>query len=421
MEKILMTLEEELDQILQKEIWPRNISIPDVPSKINVLTGMRRTGKTTLLFQQISNLLKKGVLRSRVLFINFEDDRLNLNTPSGNAISNAVETWYSLDPSRHDELCYLFFDEIQNVKGWEKTVRRLQDTKKVRLYITGSSAKLLSKEIATELRGRSISTEIWPLDFEEYPEFESFPAKMGKAAKDRYLFSFFKYLKTGGFPEIVGVDKSIAVHILQEYVEVVLFRDVMERWELANLPLLRELIKRLLSMPGRLLSINKLYNEFRGLGYSLSKNTLYEYVAHIEDAYLIFTVPLYSKSIKKRTVNPKKVYAIDTGLLNSVNLFTNEDRGQLFENIVFLALRRRGYKIFYYLTEERYEIDFLAENAQGEKLLVQACLDLNDLETLKRETRSLELATSRTGIPGTIVTPGNYLEFIRKLDETVLT
>jgi len=415
MKTFLLTLEEELNQILQKEIWRRNISIPDIPSKINVLTGMRRTGKTTILFQHISNLLKNGVHRSRILFINFEDDRIGMNNLQPNVIADAVETWYSLDPSRHDELCYLFFDEIQNVNGWERTVRRLHDTKNIRLYITGSSAKLLSKEIATELRGRSISTEVWPLDFEEYPGFETFPSSMGKAASDRYLFSFSNYMKTGGFPETVGIDKSDAVRILQEYVEIVLFRDVMERWSLANLPLLRELFKRLLSMPGRLLSVNKLYNELKGLGFSIGKNTLYEYISHIEDAYLIFTVPLYSESIKQQTVNPRKVYAIDTGLLNSMNLFSNEDLGYLFENIVFLALRKKNYSVYYYLTRERYEVDFLAENSQGKKLLVQASLDISDAETLKRETRSLELAKERTGIPGIIVTPENYLEFMRKL------
>ncbi len=417
MERLLLTLEEELDSILKKDFYPRNITIPDVPSKINVLTGMRRTGKTTILFKHISNLLKNGIDRSRVLFINFEDDRLNTGTPSGNIISDIVEFWYSADPARHNELCHLFFDEIQNVRGWEKTVRRLHDTKKVRLYLTGSSAKLLSKEIATELRGRSISTEVWPFDFEEYPGFEKFPVKMGKVTKDKYLHSFYNYMKTGGFPETIAVDNTVAVQILQEYVETVLFRDVMERWELANLPLLKVLVKRLLSMPGRLLSVNKLFNELKGLGYNLGKNTLYEYISHIEDAYLIFTVPLYSKSVKKSTVNPKKVYAIDTGLLNSVNLFTNEDKGYLFENIVFLALRRRGYRVFYYLTEERYEVDFLAENVQGRKLLIQACLDTNNSETLKRETRSLELAKKTLKISGNLVTPENYLEFIRTLDQ----
>jgi uncharacterized protein len=415
MKKFLLTLEEEQDQILQKEMWQRNISIPDIPSKINVLTGMRRTGKTTILYQHIKNLLKNGVPRSRILFINFEDDRMGMNSLKSNIIADAVETWYSIDPSRHEELCYLFFDEIQNVSGWEKTVRRIHDTKKVRLYLTGSSAKLLSKEIATELRGRSITTEVWPLDFEEYPGFEKFPASMGRAAFDRYLFSFFNYMKTGGFPETVGADRSDAVQILQEYVEVVLFRDVMERWSLANLPLLKELFRRLLSMPGRMLSVNKLYNELKGLGFSISKNTLYEYILHVEDAYLIFTVPLYSQSVKQQTVNPRKVYAIDTGLLNSVNLLTNEDMGYLFENIIFLALRKKGYKVFYYFTKERYEVDFFAENAQGRKFLVQACFDYRDAETLKRETRSLELAKERTGIQGMIVTPENYLEFIRNL------
>lgn len=139
---------------------------------------MRRTGKTTILFLHISNLLKDGVKRSRILFVNFEDDRLSQDTPSYNIISDIVESWYSIDPDRHSEQCYLFFDEIQNVKGWEKTVRRLQDTKKVKLYITGSSAKLLSKEIATELRGRSLTTEVWPFDFLEYPDFEHFPIKI---------------------------------------------------------------------------------------------------------------------------------------------------------------------------------------------------------------------------------------------------
>ena len=415
MERLLLTLDEELNRILQKELWRRKITIPDVPSKINVLTGMRRTGKTTILFQHILKILETGVPRSRILFINFEDDRIDLHRSSSNVLSDAVETWYSLDPSRHDEMCYLYFDEIQNVSGWERTVRRLYDTKKVRIYLTGSSARLLSKEIATELRGRSITTEVWPLDFEEYPGLEFFPNVMGQLAKDRYMQSFLNYIRSGGFPETVKVDKSTAVGILQGYVEIVMFRDVLERWQLGNLPLLKELLKRLLSMPGRLLSVNKLFNELKGLGFSIGKNTLYEYISHIEDTYLIFTVPLYSESVKKTAVNPKKVYAIDTGLLNSVNLFSKDDRGYLFENIVFLALRRSGWNVFYYLTDERYEVDFLAQNFRGEKMLVQVCFDLNNAETMKREKRSLDIATGKTGIPGIIVTPQNYLEFSRKL------
>lgn len=417
MEKLLLTLEEECSQRINSETWPRSVKVPDIATKITVLVGMRRTGKTTVLFQKMRTLINNGVSRSRILHINFEDDRLRPITSE--TMTHMVDAWYSLDPKRHDETCYLFLDEVQNVAGWELTVRRLHETKKVRLFLTGSSAKLLSKEIATELRGRSLTTEIWPLDFEEYPGLESFPSAMGKATQDRYLMSLSNYIEKGGFPETVKVDRSIAVQILQEYIEVVLFRDVLERWNLANLSLLRELFRRLLTMPGRLLSVNKLYNELKGLGYSIGKNTLYEYITHIEDAYLVFQVPLYSDSPKKTLANPRKIYAVDTGLLHSVNVFADRDKGYLFENLIFLALKKRGYQIYYYLTKERYEVDFFAENSSGSRLLVQACWDTTDSQTKEREERALKIAVERTGISGHIVTPETYLKFIRQLDSQI--
>lgn len=228
--------------------------------------------------------------------------------------------------------------------------------------------------------------------------------------------AFSLYMARGGFPETFGVNRSVAVRILQDYVEVVLVRDILERWNLSNLTLLKELVHRLITQPGRSFSINRYYHELKSRGFTLGKSNLYEYSALVEDAYLAFSVPLHSASIKKVQANPRKIYAIDTGLVNSATLTPERDRGHLFENIVFLALRRRGWKVWYYLTRERFEVDFLAEHPTGGRLLVQACWDEADPATPERERRALESACRETGLPGTLVTPGDYLRFCRTLE-----
>jgi len=312
---------------------------------------------------------------------------------------------------QHNKHCYLFFDEIQNIPDWPIYIRRLLDSKNVKIFLSGSSAKLLSKEIHTSLRGRAFSQEIWPLDFIEY--FKGTSQKIsGKLLSqknhDLMLDSLKNYLQCGGFPEIINIKLELRRQILQDYVDVVVMRDIVERHGITNISLIKYMIKTLLKNAGAGFTINKFHNDLKSQGFSAAKNTLYDYLDYIQDAYLVFAVPLYSESIRKTQTNPRKIYAVDTGLVRAYSFGINKNYGHYFENMFYLDLRRQGYQVYYYLTKERYEIDFMAIDALGKVRLFQIVWDISDPKTLQREERALAVAEKELGIKGQLITPQVY-------------
>jgi uncharacterized protein len=409
---IISTLIEEFQVKLSKydNIVPREITFPKSINKIFVAIGMRRTGKTYFLLQTIKNLLAKGIPMSRILYINFEDDRLY--PLSQEKLRNLLESFYTLYPENHEQQCYIFLDEIQNVEQWPVVIRRYYDTKQVQLFLTGSSAKLLSSEIASSLRGRSLSIEVWPFSFREYltaKHVDIIKQLRGKKYLDTMRSHLISYLEQGGFPEVVNATTSDRIRILQDYVNVVIFRDIVERYKITNTVLVKYLIKTLLKNAGSYLAINKVFNDLKSQGLTVGKNTLHEYLSYIEDAYLAFRVPLYSESIRKIQTNPKKIYAIDSGLINAYTLGISENRGHFLENLVYLDLRRRQQEIFYYLTKTRNEVDFLTKTIKGKWQLYQVVWDIENQETFEREKRALHEAEKELGIKGKIITLETYL------------
>lgn len=412
MKQLLLNLKDELSDKLEKNIWKRAVSLPDTDNKINVITGMRRTGKSCYMLGIIKDLVSKGVDFKRIVYFNFEDDRLL--PMSGSSLGELIDSFYEISPDNHNHLCYLFFDEIQNVEGWPQIIRRVFDTKNVKIFLTGSSAKMLSREIATSLRGRSINTEMWPLSFTEFPERFKYPADMPKKMMDQYLYEFEHYMNAGGFPEVINYDHETRVRVLQDYVDIVVFRDIVERHSVTNIQLIKYVIKTVVYNAGRTLSVNKLFNDIKSQGIKVGKATLYEYLDYLEDCYLCFSVPVYSDSLRVVQSNPKKMYVVDTGLIKAVTLRI-EDQGALFENIVYISLRRKGYKIYYYLTKERYEVDFLVKDFSGNMKLFQVCYNTSDPKTLEREERALDIAKKELHCEGEIITLQNYIKVIDSL------
>ncbi len=389
----------------------RDLTFPIVDNKIKVAVGMRRTGKTIFIYQTIRQLLADGIPLSRILYINFEDDRLlPLNSQK---LGKLVDAFYTLFPENHDHRCYLFLDEIQDVEDWAIVVRRLHDSKNADIYLSGSSSKLLSKEIATSLRGRSLPTEVWPYSFGEYlraKEIVIEPGLFTKKKQDILMHQMKNYLHYGGFPEVVNYESDIRVKTLQEYIDVVIYRDIIERHNVKHPALIKYMIIFMLHNVSRPFTINKFYNDIKGQGFQVSKDSLYDYVNFIEDAYLAFTVSLYDKSIRKVQSNPKKIFAIDSGIVNAVTLGNLNNEGKLLENLIYLDLRRRGCSIYYYLTSERYEIDFLVQTLSGKSFLLQVCWNMMDAPTKKREERALLQAQQELGIDGRIITLLDYLK-----------
>ncbi len=395
---------------LLKNIVVRDAQFPDAPNKIRVAIGMRRAGKTYVLYQQILKMINEGVRKTEILYINFEDDRLlPLNEQK---LAKIVDAFYSLYPENHEKKCYLFFDEIQNVDNWPMVIRRLHDTKNAEIFLTGSSAKLLSKEIATSLRGRSLAIEIWPYSFDEFMRAKKVSIDRGlydKKTQDKIRQLFNQYLSDGGFPEIISFSPDVKQKTLQEYLDVVIYRDIIERHNIKNPTLIKYMILSMIHNVGKPFAVNKFYNDLKSQGYQIGKDILYEYADHIEDAYLAFPVAVYDKSIRKIQTNPKKLYAIDPGMVRALTLDYESDLGRLFENIIFLDLKRRGMNINYYLTSERYEIDFLAQTPRGHKKFFQVAWDMQDGDTIEREERALQAGMKELKIDGEIITLDSYL------------
>ncbi len=372
----------------------RDIRVPKVPNKAFAVIGMRRAGKTTFLWQIAHERMAQGATREQVLYFNFEDERL-----TGLEVSQLhwiVEEYYRLYPHWRDQERVIFLlDEIQIVSGWERFARRLMDTEQIDLYLSGSSAKLLSQEIASSMRGRALPITVFPFSFREYLrhlniEPERPYKRLRKAEQTLIEHHLRRYLRVGGFPEVVSLDSEIdRMELLRTYVDVAVLRDVIERHDIKQVQALRRVVRRLLSAPAGTLSVNKLYNELKSQGIKISKETLYSYLDYLTDAFLVRIVELSSRSERQRMSNPRKVYPIDMGLIPLYQMGTEFPLGQAVETCVLLELQRRKGEGFYVKTPTGYEVDFLVYFPEGYIELIQVCANPSEPATLEREVRAL--------------------------------
>jgi predicted AAA+ superfamily ATPase len=372
---------------------PRAVEVMELSGKASALVGMRRAGKTWRMFQDIGERLDEGVPPGRLLYIDFEDDRLmGLSAESLHLVDEAHR---ALHPDHADRALFVYLDEVQNVPGWERYVRRLLHSGH-RVWVTGSSARLLSREVATSLRGRALTTEVFPLSLAEAGARVGLRAgeMPDEADRARAEALTHAYLRVGGFPEVQGVDDVVRPAVLQSYVDVVVLRDVMERHDVGNVAALRYLVGRCLSDPGSRMSVHKLYNDLRSQGVRAGKNLLHDLLQHLEDAYLIGTVHLDTPSAARRASNPRKIYPVDPGLAAAHSIKASANHGHLLETVVYWELRRRGYEVAYGLTRSSFEVDFVARRrGRGEGvLLVQVAWRLDDPSTRARELRALDEA-----------------------------
>lgn len=404
---------------------PREVELLHKKSKICVCLGVRRCGKSTLMAERMAELIAQGVSRENIVHINFADERLlSLHNGGWDALYSAYYGMYP-EKMRH-ETVYFFFDELQMFRGWELFVERLRRDENCEIYITGSSAALLSKEIHTALRGRSLSNELYPFSFGEYLERRGLP-RQGYDAE--YLMQRRKawedYKQEGGFPEAYGEDEVMRRSLFQEYYDSLLYRDVVERHQISQPLLLRLFAGRLISNVGSLLSINKVQNVLKSMGVNAARETLQQYLLWLEDAYFVFTVSAATPSAIERARSMRKIYAIDHAMIHALSAPFSDNKGPQLENMVYLALRRHTPDIYYYKTTNNNEVDFLI-NDQGKKALIQVCADMSDSKTKNREMRALEEAMKETGISQAFVitefqseiinTPGGKIQCLSALD-----
>ncbi len=392
-DKILLAVE-----ALPPALTLRDAVLPGIAGKALAVIGMRRAGKTTFLHQIRGRMIAAGRPPQRTVYFNFEDERLGELDSS--ALHMIPETHARLFPAAAEERVALFLDEIQRVPGWEVFVRRMLDTPGHEIYLSGSSAKLLSREIATSMRGRAWEIAIHPFSFAEFLRHHGHdvpgdPSRLTSRKAAALDHHFAAYLATGGFPEAQGLGPAERRHLLQGYVDVLLLRDVIERHNVANPTALRWMVRRLLGSSAGLFSVTKFAADLKSQGIAAGRETLYELLDHLEDAFLLHPVPVATDSEKRRQVNPRKVYPADSGLIPVFDRSGKANTGHALETAVFIELQRRGAEVAYVKTPGGFEIDFLARHRDGTEDLIQVCADPDHRETLAREVQALEDAAAR--------------------------
>lgn len=369
--------------IIDSREFIESIQINERPIKFEpnlnyVLVGIRRSGKSTILFQRIKELVQSGINKKRILYINFEDERLlEMKTENLNQI---LEAYYEMN----EEKPILFFDEIQLIDGWEKFVRRLADTKYT-IYITGSNAKMLSAEIATTLGGRFIIINVYPYSFTEFLKAnqvviteESFYSIKQYA----YIVkSFDEYLQFGGFPELINI--MAKRDYLSSVYQKIYLGDIISRYNLNNEYALKIILKKIAESVGDSISFSRIFNIVKSTGTEIGKSTVINYVQYIQEAWLLFNIKNYVLTLGEKESNPK-YYFVDNGILN---LFLTNSKSQLLENLIAIDLiEKYGKDNQVYFYKKEIEVDFYIPS---ENIAIQVCYSLEKAETSNREIKGL--------------------------------
>lgn len=397
MESILKTIlyewqDKALPQVIKRE------SILEEPEespvkKVTVVTGFRRTGKTYLLFDLIKRLLEKYT-RQEVVYLNFEDERI---PPKTEILTQLIPTCQSLFGKKPQ---YLFLDELQNIPNWSKWVRRILDNEQIKLFITGSSSKMSSFEIPTELRGRAWEKKIYPLSFSEFLHFENVAIDKEKIdwvdeEKAKFNFYFDEYLLNGGLPEIVLTAQEKKLELLQGYFQTVVRREIVERFKIKNEEGIKTVLKLLLN--STYVTVSKLYNSLKSMGLKIGKTTLNNYLSYIESSYFLKMLYFFSPSMLNQLQYPRKAYFIDNGFFTALSTKFSKNNGRLLENLVFWEFFKKGKEVFYYKDRMGNEVDFvIMKNGQPESLY-QVSWDISDFETRERELKTLLRAGRKLG------------------------
>lgn len=365
----------------------RNIDIPlEIPLRRAIsIIGPRRSGKTFVMYQLMRNLLDKGINKKRILYINFE--RTDLESAEDKDLLNLMDVLYEIYPENEKNKIWLFFDEIQNVKSWEKAVRTILDNEKIQIFISGSSSKLLSREIATSMRGRTISYKIFPFSFNEYLALNKVIVGkyLSRSEKIAVINNLRKYLEAGGYPETIIYPKEHD-KILRDIIDTTIFRDIVERYNIRNVKLLKIMISSVINSASKEFSIHKFYRIIKSEGMSVSKNTIYNYLNALNDVFFVFPLRKFSYSYKRMEQSLPKIYVIDNGLL-FVNGMT--DKSKLIENLVFVELTRDEKDVYYYKSANGKETDFVIKKNRKIVELIQVCFSLAEHNTKDRELSGL--------------------------------
>lgn len=395
-------------------VIPREQELPINSGQIIIVPGVRRCGKSSMMMLAINKLIQQGVEKERILWIGFDDERFHGMETEG--LDEVITTYMEMYPAIPIKDVYLFFDEIQLVDHWELFVLRVYKNYCKNIYISGSNAQMLSDELSSALRGWPLEYETFPLSFKEFCHFKTIPTTgFLESDKAKLKKAFWEFNHTSAFPEVVLLEEqSLKSKKLQGYFNTMLFRDLIEHYNLTNHEAARYFLKRLMTNLSKPTSINSIYNDLKSQGYKISKDKIYELADDVCHIFMFFKVPKYDRSIVKEHHSPYKYYCVDNGLRNAILLPQSEDDGKLLENTVFLHLKRNCLpteKIFYF--QGNKECDFVIQQNDVIKALYQVSWDISDPETRNREIDGLLEASAETGC--------DHLTIITADEETTLT
>jgi hypothetical protein len=347
-------------------------------SHIKDILGVRRSGKTTILYQITKLLLNKKINPRDIVFLNFDDSEINASS-----FDDVLKSLSKINPN----IKYLFIDEIQQKSGWERWIRTLYDTKMFKqIFVSGSSASLLSQDMGRVLTGRHVTFSVFPFSFREYLKFiewENFDINFLKYNKNKLLHHQEKYIKNGGFPETIDKTDSEIKIILTSIYNDILSRDISSRFG-ASYDITKKISYHLLSNISKDFSYRSIANST-----GLSVETVEKYLGFLKESFMILTLDFFSYKTKIQFKQNKKAYCIDTGLRNAVSFKFSEDIGRLTENVVFIELKRRNKDVYYWKDKSGREVDFIVKDGLKIKKLIQVCWNVEDIKTREREVKSL--------------------------------
>ena len=371
---------------------PRREALPLDGQDIITIPGVRRCGKSTRMELAINALLDRGVPRENILWIGFDDERFaQMRVEDLDLILEAYRELYPDTPLRD---VWMFFDELPLVEGWELFVLRVYKSYCRHVFVCGSNAHTLSKEMKSELRGWPLEFETWPLSFAEYCDFRGLKIRCaGERERARIRVGFDDYNRMGGMPAVVLTENlSLRYKRLQNYFDTMILKDFIEHFKVKNPLVLKFFLKRALSGISNPLSVNAIYGDIRAQGLKIAKDELYAWLEDACDIYLLQRVPRYSRSVARQASSLAKYYVVDNGLRNAVIPLQSDDDGKQLENTVFMELlrRRQGEETISYY-QDREECDFVIGDGETVTRLIQVTWDMSGTDERSRLTRKREL------------------------------
>jgi len=387
-----------LPPLVRRQVFPVD---PDHLKHILAIVGPRRAGKTYFMYQLIQSLLDTGNwAKQDILFVDFEDYRL-----SGFLAEDLDELLAAFQQLTGQYPRFLFFDEVQHIPEWGQVLRTLHNRRRFKIIVSGSNSQLLSQEVATELRGRYEDIRMLPFSFVEYLRYREISyslATFHTPARGKIVAAFEEYLKYGGFPEVVMLGAPSKMRkLLQSYFHTIFYRDILERYHIKARYVLDALMREILEAFSETFSIGQFEKQLKNNDLPGSKRTIANYLHYLQEAFFIIANDKFAYSPRRRIMNPKKVYLMDTGLAALGRPFS-ENRGKVLENLVAIELYRRGQETYYF--KGRNECDFIVKAGPRPTEAIQVCWKLTprnekrELAGLAEALRTLELTT------GTILT-----------------